>query len=486
MIFLKATANLPLDSHNLDVLIKEEDRNLVESILQKAGFSKVSFYKEPYKILYRYTKNTKDYIAFHLHTKVSWHGVEFIDKDRIWEKKRKKMIEGIDVCFPDEGSHILMTIAHLFFEKAEISLSDVLDVVSDLHENDVDVKTLVSLAKNAGWEDIFSTCLYAVLKVYQGLYGTKSLEKILYDTKIYDIISPYIVSSLQHILLEPATKFLPLNLDPASKWHRRRRVIKLGLLKKTLKSRVIFVTNMIQEFFSQLYRSGKECRTFIVALEGIDGSGKTSHAQKLVEEFSKRGKKPLYIWSTGSLPFADLIRPLVLKLTSPQMRTKSSPSTTSKSNFLFFDKMLQNKVFNFLFIIAGITDHAFNLTSRILSAKNAYDVIILDRFIHDTIVNNLYRYKKNLFSFSSQVLLRTWPLLLCKPDVTLVLYSTPRELKRRRENELTLTEACEKVTTYLRYSQLWKACSVNSTKDFMEVHLEVLETILKRFYEKCK
>jgi thymidylate kinase len=148
--------------------------------------------------------------------------------------------------------------------------------------------------------------------------------------------------------------------------------------------------------------------------------------------------------------------------------------------------MLQNKVFNSLFIIAITATHDFNLAIRILSAKNTYDVIILDRFIHDTIVNNLYFYKKDPLSLFSQVLLRAWPLLLCKPDIILVLYSTPKELKRRRDNELTLTEAFDKVVTYQRYSQLWKASLINSTKDFMEVHLEVLETILKRFYGKPK
>ena len=487
VIFFKATNDLPMDSHNLDVLIKEEDKNLVESILQKTGFTKVSFYKEPYKILYRYTKNAEDYIALHLHTKISWHGVEVVDKDRIWEKKRKKMVEGTNVYFPDEGSHILITIAHMFFEKAEISLSDVLDVISDLQRSDVDVKTLFSLARNAGWEDVFSTYLYAILKLYKNLYGTELLNKILLNAKLYDTISPNIPPSIQHMLLKYETKYLPINLDPELKWYRRQKIIKLGLFSKTLSnSRTIFMTNMIQALFRQLYNRGKECRTFIVALEGTDGSGKTSHAQKLMEEFNKRGKKTLYIWSTGSLPFVNLIRPLVSKLTSPGTQSKFLPSITSKSNFLFFEKMLQNKIFNSLLIMAIIMDHAFNLTLKILSAKNTCDVIVLDRFIHDTIINNIYCYKKNLSSPFSRVLLCGWPLLLCKPDITLILYSTPKELKRRRENELTLTEAFDKVVTYRRYSQLWRASLVNSTKDFTETHLEVLETVLKRFYGKQK
>lgn len=488
LVFFKATNNLPLDSHNLDVLIREEDKDSIESFLQDAGFTKVCFYREPNKILYRFTKNAEDYIAFHLHTKISWHGVEFIDTEEVWRRCYKKTIKNVDVYFPDVNSHALITFAHMFFENAEITLGDILDIASDLYRNGANIETMISWAKNAGWQDIFLRCLYIVLKIYRNTYGIDLLDKTA-SRFLYGTVPSCVTTFPEEAQLNYKTKVLPFKLDPEFTSLRRRRIIRLGLLGKTLSNSRVFASYMVRGLFKRFSTGSKESRTFIIAVEGIDGSGKTTHSQKLAEDFIKRGKKPIYIWSTGSLPFINLIRRLVSKFVSPKSMSTQAEyplSNTSKSDFLFFEKLQQNKVFSSFLTMATIMDHEVKLALKILLARSTYDIIILDRFVHDTLINSLYHYKGDLHCFFSRVLLSACPLLLCKPDVILVLYSAPTEIEKRRKNELTLNEIFEKVVIYQQYSRRWEAYLVNSTGDFLETHLKILEIVLKNFYGKTK
>jgi len=213
-VFFKASESLPLDDHNLDLLVKEEERDACEAFLRKAGFIKVNFYREPNKTLYRHVKNAEDYLAIHLHTKISWHGVELVDTRKIWERKNVRRINASDVSFPKPTDHINITIAHRFFESAEITLSDLLAIADDLIKGKADIRVSMEMAKAAGWEDVFIAFLSMLIKLYQKNFkdNLPIREKVLIKDPSFK--NTRLVSLLNDSLDDDGI-FLPLGLNQA-------------------------------------------------------------------------------------------------------------------------------------------------------------------------------------------------------------------------------------------------------------------------------
>jgi thymidylate kinase len=484
-IFIKAKDNLPLDSHNIDLLIGEKDKFLAESILQNVGFTKVYFCEEPYKTLYRYTRNAEDYLAFHLHTKISWYGIEFVDAKKVWESYNLKKVKGVEIGFPHMTDHILITVAHKFFEDAEITLKEVIDIVDSIEKGCGELKKLEILANEGGWEDILLMYLMLVITLYKDLYGELPSKTAKMFTELIETSKRILRADERRLLykkLNSNKKFLPLSLDPEFIEYRRRKIIELGFYNKKLStSRLIFAGNTLRLVLKRLFIGDKECSPFVIAIEGIDGSGKTEHSQCLLKDFYDRGKKAIYIWSSGTLPFVDKIRILLSK--KSQFISGCEPSVNTKSNYVFFDRLMQNAVFNFLFSMATIVNYNLEILIKILLAKSSYDIIVLDRFIHDTIVRSVYYYRGEFGSLLSRILL-SYPAMIPRPNITVILYSKPHIIRARRQNELTCDEIVKKLAVYKQYSVIWGANLMDSSPDFHYVHRNLLQKILEKYYGK--
>jgi len=89
--------SIPLDSDNFDLLVRPQDLPRIDEVLRANGYMEVD--REGYKVLYRKLAHGDDHIALHLHTKVAWYGIEFLDSTRIWESYVKKKVDGVIMGF---------------------------------------------------------------------------------------------------------------------------------------------------------------------------------------------------------------------------------------------------------------------------------------------------------------------------------------------------------------------------------------------------
>lgn len=114
----------------------------------------------------------------------------------------------------------------------------------------------------------------------------------------------------------------------------------------------------------------------IIVLEGIDGSGKTTIAKKLKEYLEKEGYKVFYTAEPSENPIGTFIR----KILNGE------------------EKIFNEKTLLFLFS-ADRTEHI----SYILSLKNSYDYIIIDRFSDSTIAYQTASLGKKYFPLINEM-----------------------------------------------------------------------------------
>ena len=191
------------------------------------------------------------------------------------------------------------------------------------------------------------------------------------------------------------------------------------------------------------------------------------------------------MWSTGSIPALNIICGILNRLLSGSYINGSDTEPSTQVSFPFFVRLKSNRIFSVLLVLLMVIGHNLDLLKEILAVRSSADVIILDRFIHDTIIKGLFPYGQGN-SFLSRLFLTCYPIIWLKPDIIIVLTSDPKTLKARRPDELTMEEAYWKTVSYKSYSSLWQAYLINTTSNFEDVHNKLLNVVSRRFYERTR
>lgn len=482
-LFIKSSKILPLDSDNFDVLVHDNQMQLADQVLKKDGFSVVESAEEPYKVLYRKTENRKDYLALHLHTKIAWYGVEFLKAEDVWKKYLIKKIEDTNVGFISPEHHVLVTLAHAFFENASLKLGDVMYLVDSFGDNELNLSTMLSSSVEMGWDVVFCGMLLFVNSVHRDVYGFTIIPKNKLDAVFLEALSREKMKRINDLYKRIKSfyqkPYLPVSISLGN--YRKRQLISQVIFNNSLS--LLDKAEKLKYFFSVFLRGAvpmlRQKPAIVVSFIGVDGTGKTTHALRLVDDFRRRGYGVSYVWSRGSFCLSKPLISLAASLLGLRSNIKSHEKSSNAKGKHVKPNAFLGKTLTMLLLF----EHFIQIRAKLFLRKLSSNAVIFDRYLHDTIVDSLSYYGQGYDSFFSKSLLNMVSWLAPKPDLIILLKVNFNTISRRRPEE-DLEAIKLKSRIYELWSRKWEVCLMDTEQTTIEQnHLRLLEKALKLFYE---
>jgi hypothetical protein len=292
--FIKSPSLFPYTSGNLDVLVREQDFDKAGNLLRQNGFVELKNIREPHKYLYKRFDCGKEIVAVHLHSRVFW-GATFIDPDSEWSRANGRLLD--DVVFPlsAEGC-LLTTFAHSFYENSAISLLDLCVVKHLVDAGDLDWQYVKGTAKSYQWEDGFGLSVLAHERLHQELLGSPLFPQPVLDdarrlTGRRIILRTTARGLRNHRLAMPF--YLPLVTTKLLAYKKMLLSSEFGRMHR----RVLNLAKLLLEVLLIHILKLNPQKGMLVAISGMDGSGKSAHAHALVETLRACGLNTRYLWT---------------------------------------------------------------------------------------------------------------------------------------------------------------------------------------------
>jgi len=469
-IFIKSLNTLPLDSDNFDIMVKERDLAASIKVLKEAGFVELAWIREPYKWLFRYVRDGKDYLAVHLHTAVAWQGIKFVDVRDLWKEHRKLQIDGVAVGVPSQEIHLLITLAHAFFENRQFKLSDLTYIVEDIYSKELDWDYVTSWIFNDCWFDSFHGMLLLTDHVYRTLFGDGLIPEMAYRklsgaNRRNSRLPKKLIKQYDEKLSLPVS--IPI-ITVAS--HHVRKIVtdpRTPSLKK-----IGTILSISKDFLGRRMPIRRDRPAFLVCFVGQDGTGKTIHARYIWDELKQRGIKVKYIWSRGTGFFlGPLLNLFRFALLNGEMLKEHTNGNRD------IETLLGKEPLKSMWAYVRLADHlAKSLKVKLALAFG--NMVICDRYIFDTFVDAKCNWGKNF----SEALKRTVERLAPKPKIIFMMDTEPGELAKRRPNmNLELVE--RKRSAYFEYLYTKDGIRIIDTCDDLQRNREkILSNTLQTFY----
>lgn len=219
----------------------------------------------------------------------------------------------------------------------------------------------------------------------------------------------------------------------------------------------------------------KTRKTLFVCFVGIDGSGKTTLAKKLVDAMKERGVTSYYVYNRLRLFFS---RPLYLIGRPLLFRGKDVFDDYSGYS------QAKQRLFKNRFICLGYTclllfDYFFQVMFKVRLPLALGRNIVCDRYVYDTVVTDL-AVAMNYSPERTRGVLRSCLVLCPKPDV-IFLVDVPEEVAYRRKKDVpSIDYLRERRTLYLDIGREYGMTILDGSKDLELLEAETRNEVLSR------
>lgn len=213
-------------------------------------------------------------------------------------------------------------------------------------------------------------------------------------------------------------------------------------------------------------------KRILVCFTGMDGTGKTSHATKIVGRFKGMGIPCQYVWCNWVPKVSYPLMALVYLLTGGYRRKDYHKS-----------KILR-RIWNYIVILDFLYIYLFRVKIPLIIGKN----VVCDRYVYDMIASLMY---DGLYSErASKILLKLIP----KPDLIFML-DVPEEISDSRKKDtkdaVNIKESDDAIDyltvhkkDYLRIAESSNIPVIDATREFDELHEEIYLKVLQTYMDE--
>lgn len=396
---------------------------------------------------------------FDIHTAVEWFGIEFLPAQDLFQRAKALTTLGGKILIPCEIDLLKILVSHMIAHKA-ITLVELIILRHLLNKvlKEIDFKSLINEFRNIGLGTALLTIigLMKFLKLihYEGFYDSKILTLYLRLTSfrkkvlLYHYINlpfPWLVKSyVEKLIFNYKLKF------------------KLSI-KGVFRVFIRLVKSLLREILCTL----KAIRGVVIVFEGIDASGKTTHAKTLCSTLSKTfNVKYVHLEESSLLVKIKEFfrRGLGIERSYIYVERNDAAQVHSHGKFKRTIQMWGQLLYRL----------AYSILVLFYSIK--HDVVIVDRYIYETFCSFLAQ------GISKDKLLKYHKLFL-KPDIVLLL-DVPAEIAYCRRSDLRhhSLEFYSKERNYLlTLARTFNFYVISTTKSIEEVRKEILSVLCSKF-----
>ncbi len=303
-LFVKALGpapTFPYVSGNLDVAVPRPQQDAARKVVRGLGYVELRHIEEPNKFLLR--RHHLGEIAFdiHIHGRVEWH-TEFLDTPAVWQRSGFASDCRL-AAVPALEDGILIALAHALYENKALKLIELAKVMYAARRPAVDWSRVIAGAQARGWLPGLWFALALCDRWEAQLYGTASLPAALRAQAEAGLVSwqrNYIDAVFAGAARAPVRlSFL------RSKQLFYAKMLADPTLAAAERARLIVVHTV---YGTRLRLGIRSQRPMLVALDGIDGSGKSAQAELLAHAVAGAPARQRLVWTRGGS--AGLLQPL--------------------------------------------------------------------------------------------------------------------------------------------------------------------------------
>ncbi len=225
----------------------------------------------------------------------------------------------------------------------------------------------------------------------------------------------------------------------------------------------------------------------IICLNGIDGSGKSSQAQRLIAQLNAAGYPAVHVWTGGR---RSLRRPLIsigkrfLKSANSDKPTsgKAGPAAATQSGYGAYisstQRILKRRSLYRVWQHLSLLEHAAEIWVMVLPHLLRGRIVVCDRYLHDSIIRVAVLAGNDASQLPQQLRLLRWYRV---PSPTLgFLIDVPSEVAFSRKDDIPDIEYLRRrVPLYHAAAAQLKMHIVDGTKQPDEIAGIVWEIVSK-------
>ncbi|MDP2675114.1 MAG: nucleotidyltransferase family protein [Dehalococcoidia bacterium] len=464
----------PYTSDNLDLLVQRDRCAEARAILEELGYVWLRNIDESHKYLFRKFHRGRSVSAIHVHSWVGWDA-EFME-DSIWDGAVVSD-DDPEVTVPSPADSILVNAGHAFYENKRFSLYDLEKIRACWATPEVDWGYVESVARRRGWLNGLHFALLVCARLERDLYSASTVPPGLVERWRAGLRRSRLAHWYWRRIERRGTTALPFRVSFAfSKALYYQKVLR-DQHDRPLRR----LSNLLHTFawgFKQ--KSGFRPQPGeLVSLGGLDGSGKTSHAEALSEALTVSGIAHRVVWSRRGC--SPLYR-LVSRVAKAVLRPRRSPSVhgdgsgglvTSEGRGL--RASLAQIGWAWFNVFDMLAVYFFRVRLPLLRGK----VVICDRYVHDAAVELSHRLPPgNRLARAPLGLLFA---LSPKPRQTYLLDVEPEAAFQRTPDSPSLAELREQREMYLEFARKHGLSVRDTAAGFAETNDALVREVLRGY-----
>lgn len=460
-VFIFKAITTQCDSKDVDTAIGDTQFKQAEEILESLGYyAPISLYNNHFVK----SKGSDETIQIHLHTERDYKRSLYIlgeEKVKILGNRRK--MDDLYVLSPEDD---LVTSIFNTIMKRHIPIGNLLHIAYAL-ENCRDIDYLKKCVKKEWFTPLFHY-IYVINIIYKNLFGK-------------DIDSPLIPiaekmhkkSKILGFLAKIETKKIKIPF-------RSRILLFYWYIHKVLNIRHLHfkeeMTRTMSHYFpiyhyTKLVLSARK-KNMLVSFSGIDGTGKTTHINKLVNRFKDMMIPAQYargLWSPKiSYPLMGVI--YLLK----GWRRKD-----------YHKSRILRKIWNYIVILDFIYIYLFKIKIHLLVGKTVF----CDRYVYDLMATLMHDGLYN--ERASKIMLKLFP----QPDLAFMLDIPPEVSDLRKDDTQESLDGWRMEEDALEYLKVMRENFMNiskslnipiidTTKELNDIHEKLFNKVLETYKNK--
>ena len=215
----------------------------------------------------------------------------------------------------------------------------------------------------------------------------------------------------------------------------------------------------------------------LIVFCGIDGSGKTTQAQLLVDALMKKGLPASYVWARWE---QILVRPLTRKWKSSIKKETGHLDGRAKENKQKKRKLLSNPVLRWLWLGAFFVDYGLQILLKVRVRLMRKELIVSDRMFYDSVIDQAINLGSNSGWLLDNLDSPWMKIIFPEPDVVMYI-DCPGEIAFARKDDAPDVEyLTDRRALYKQLAEKYGWIEIDGTNSVDDIAAQVKEIVYQK------